>query len=1325
MTKKNTITVNDYQKSLSFLITNRGYEKIKKEDGKKMENFHEKEKNKEKEIVNVHFIQKNEKNDSSKLKKNPETAIQKRYSNLKNIINYRSSENTLFLDNMLNVKSNNIKVKTQKKQIKKSNINIKLLKFFKLWEKFSKKSIYLKNFEKLKSKNFLANSLISKEFKILLAEFSFAETINPIISNLDFNNISSNIMDSKQLLENELNNKVISFLNKMKKTIDYHGQNDVSLLNRSTRKTNEIFRKKRTYSLNLMQMPKVKLIKNEEKNKIALRNLLLHFFCRLFEELYQINLFLALSIIEVLFSIYFNLKRFHFLIFFLIILKIKFIFKKFYGANQLYFPGNFQIIDEKIIFNPLSGSFLNKINDTVASLKFDILKEIKIKEFIFFFSKILKFDLFEMVKKTKKITGAQNFQIALKQLHQKIFDNYKTINNFEIGLKNLKNNLSTSENTKNESLEQFLKYIIFFLNFKKDFYKFFDSNWNSSFFTLNKIDAFGQIFEKDLKNFNKVLMIKMPIFLEEYFKNIREEIKNFKNLYQSVNFAPITFKKREGLESILQEITKNSIFLAEILKLLADHTEQIHKTILDLNDETVKILEDIPLLLSEFDEHTIINLNLFEEKINTQLNEKKEHLDNFTKNFDEQFTKLEGSFLLNCELCFCQLKLKEAVLKNHEQDILHIINVYQEVMSNIPTLVSNSKNTVIEQIKSQVNHAWSLFTIIYEFWNKLNESFQKLSKTINIIFSNIKFEEVLKGLKDQEISFNLMMQDKNLIRFQSILLKSIIEIQSLLIKIQKLEFITYPYINEHYLNLIFDILSCEKEVMYLSEILKRPIEDKLPKITDILKIAQKEYTLKLIIEEIKISWQNNKFFEIEQTHFLTISNINSLVDDCDKDINQLEEKTKLEDNLYFSPTFLQFSHDTNNYLHNVKKKLKVWRKFQCKNYDICRYLNFAKLNNLDINEIFLLISDVQTILVSQGNEFLISSHIFNKKYYEIFNKIEKNFEELKNKIVESLQNCRILFPRFNFLNDNDLINFFLEDNHQNAKKPMISSVFPGASRLLIESEERTIGMLGSNEEFFKFDTGVIKNDVNLIEYLIEIEEEMKRSFGNSIINSINLFALHSLEEWIFDAPSQIILASLHMIVSHELYEMYKQTNSDVNNEDSSYESQISMNPEKKGSVILPEKKLIFHKNPKSEGVYFLKNKKDIEEMFGRNVDNNILGVDKFENLEILQQKSFRGLLLRLQFWVNQISKLLSQLKYNEIDYGIKEKKIKNVEKILLFIIYLKECVYEMYQKMITCQIEEYEFKKHLKILVEPQTNHLIAECGGLFYIFFHKAKIFY
>ena len=556
------------------------------------------------------------------------------------------------------------------------------------------------------------------------------------------------------------------------------------------------------------------------------------------------------------------------------------------------------------------------------------------------------------------------------------------------------------------------------------------------------------------------------------------------------------------------------------------------------------------------------------------------------------------------------------------------------------------------------------------------------------------------------------MQNEEFSMFQPILQKILFEISNFLAKIKKLGFLNSQFLNSHFLELIYAIMGVEVEKTTLREILTIDLESKMGKISEVLKLAQTEFHTRTDLEGILEKWQMKPLeFEMKSNEngFPVLANLKNIILECKNDSKQIGAVLDKD----FSPNFKAFLDNFKKKLSSLKENLKKWKKFDKSCAKLKKNLQFSALMKIEIGEISNCLRNFKEL--SSQKPALLQEHVFNSHYYEIFDKIQLSKFEIRTNVEKILDNCRISFTRFYFLTDDDLLDFYLNHQNNEFKETLVSFIFPGAFKLMTNPQGKTIGMSSFYEEFFKFDKEIEPNLSNLINYYQEIEDEMKRSFAISISNSINLLPLHSIEEWMFESPNQIVLASLHMIVSHELYEMFKicQVNSQKPEEESNQdeEDDLSNSPEVKiDTMILEEKKRILNKNVNNDHVYFLKKREEIEDMFGRNVDNNVLGKNKEENLELLQEKSFRGLSLRLQFWVNQLFRFLKSVKV--VNGGKDKKKIKDVENVLTFVFHLRECVLEIYYKIGNNQIDDFEFKKHLKIMMEPETNNLIAECGG-------------
>jgi len=230
--------------------------------------------------------------------------LPKRYSNLKNLINDRSSQNTVFIEKVLKVK-NSIKIKEEnllskirKKTRENIVFNVKLLKLWKLWVKFSRKQHFKRNFDNLREKTFFTSEFLVKDLKVLLEEMNKLQRIPSFVEKIDLN--EKNFLDMKRklipLIKNDLNEIIFSFLSRLKTIFNNHNKNEIKI---QKDKSIERFLKKRTYSLCLTRMPNVKVIKREGDDKALIRKFVLYSISRFIEEIYQLNLENSMILIEV------------------------------------------------------------------------------------------------------------------------------------------------------------------------------------------------------------------------------------------------------------------------------------------------------------------------------------------------------------------------------------------------------------------------------------------------------------------------------------------------------------------------------------------------------------------------------------------------------------------------------------------------------------------------------------------------------------------------------------------------------------------------------------------------------------------------------------------------------------------------------------------------------------------------------------------------------------------------------------------------------------------------------------------------------------------
>lgn len=408
-------------------------------------------------------------------------------------------------------------------------------------------------------------------------------------------------------------------------------------------------------------------------------------------------------------------------------------------------------------------------------------------------------------------------------------------------------------------------------------------------------------------------------------------------------------------------------------------------------------------------------------------------------------------------------------------------------------------------------------------------------------------------------------------------------------------------------------------------------------------------------------------------------------------------------------------------------------------------------------------------------------------YGETLERLSNNFSILQKNIEEFIEAKRLAFPRLFFLNDTQFIDFLTKLKNQDDFDFYISQLFPGASGFFFKKSiqdteippsiindisalheeeidfsevqednlkilqsslkanlgkvlktnhvrsydygnkkmvlKEVLGIISSTRELFQFEKRVTISE-KPESWLQKVELSMQNTVGKNINYAVASFPKKSLDEWILDHPQQIILTTIHLILTHEINELFEEMKktrkvhrgddgegeSDEEEENSHlYENEntpqtpntrdlirnsrvSSILEDRKSSQLSHRSSLIKkmkreskqnslaegHKNVEIQHKYThdigpgrsmnqamnlehpqlkTENSRDAESdasedrrllinnMFGSDfdIDGELLNQSSGSENDVmvtLQEKSFKGLYLRLQFWINQICKSL-------------------------------------------------------------------------------------
>lgn len=297
----------------------------------------------------------------------------------------------------------------------------------------------------------------------------------------------------------------------------------------------------------------------------------------------------------------------------------------------------------------------------------------------------------------------------------------------------------------------------------------------------------------------------------------------------------------------------------------------------------------------------------------------------------------------------------------------------------------------------------------------------------------------------------------------------------------------------------------------------------------------------------------------------------------------------------------------------------------------------------------------------------------NRKEY--FETILNGLSVLKKSMKEFIEWRKISFPRFFFLTDAQLMDYFSEVHSESYIDKYFHLLFPGAWKLYLRTDQRKtlpdaseslyehfqiyspgyqeltnpfdfnqedsmipglkdilqpenqqeaekngnkvidsylpeiFGMIGANNELLVFDESVsVHGDIEV--WLNNVEKHMKSSLEKMLKLAVTAFPNVTMDEWIMDFPLQVVISALHLILSHEIQEMLES-----------------------GSALGQES---------TRDRTFMEN---MDEHFSRvffDTAENAREVEhsKSKLLKYLQKKCYKGLYLRIQFWINQLIKSL-------------------------------------------------------------------------------------
>lgn len=229
-----------------------------------------------------------------------------------------------------------------------------------------------------------------------------------------------------------------------------------------------------------------------------------------------------------------------------------------------------------------------------------------------------------------------------------------------------------------------------------------------------------------------------------------------------------------------------------------------------------------------------------------------------------------------------------------------------------------------------------------------------------------------------------------------------------------------------------------------------------------------------------------------------------------------------------------------------------------------------------------------------------------------------------------------------------------------------------------------LGLMGYNQELLLFEKSVNLGESPEI-WLLEVEKQMKETLSKMISFSVATFPKQSLDEWVLDFPQQVIYTSIMLILTHEITELMDDfTHKEDESRDSDEEYDAPIPP----SYDDHFSKVFFYSAAQSQSV------------------NSSRG----QLMKFLQSKSYKGLYLRLQFWINQLIKSI-QLNSDSTS-KLTPSQMISLSSYINLLSYQREIVKELMDKEIY-SVTDFEWQKVMRVYWNANDSICKVECGAL------------
>ncbi|KAK8866475.1 hypothetical protein M9Y10_009438 [Tritrichomonas musculus] len=631
-------------------------------------------------------------------------------------------------------------------------------------------------------------------------------------------------------------------------------------------------------------------------------------------------------------------------------------------------------------------------------------------------------------------------------------------------------------------------------------------------------------------------LIQMKNLMMASIKNLSEE---YEEISEKLKIVPQSPEDLAEMKRYHEEVAEKESERMKRIEIANQRFQFLEDYNFDLNNEdfafrynTLKMPGKVSVLLEEADKV------LAQERIS------------MIRNLRANQRHLENETLITSET------LNAFVLKYNNLDLtLEASDQINEIAQKLEELKEEQEkyNSHEKLFEFEPNHSRILtklfeeFTPLHQLWNLAKDWSTVYDQWMLTPFPQLKTDSMSQFVS---ISSKKLVKLKKELSNQKVIIEKVItplisQVETFSQHMPLLIKLRHPGIKTQHWEKISDVVGFTVKPsadLSLQEFLDFNLGRWFGKISEIAGVAAQEYAIESSIDQMDTELQTIKFVTVQYKdsgHFI--------LQQVDEILSILDDQIVLTQSLLTSP-----------FIGPVKTRASERLEFLKNSHDTLDEWMICQRNFLYLQPIFSGTS-IQQKLHREASDWLSANKLWgsimtlthnhpdflNVMHRETLNtqlkSCNKLLESITKGINEYLETKRLNFPRFFFLSNEELISILSHTKDFDKIQESMPKLFEYVNTLTVSSDIEITAMNDVNGECVTLAQPVNANTIEIEEWLLAFEEEMKLTLKGSIRDALFNYSTKKREVWIRDFPAQAVLIANQIMWTQQIVQTFKGT----------------------------------------------------------------------------------------------------------------------------------------------------------------------------------------